>query len=94
MLKETENDIKDLLVKPFTATYKLGENNWVFEGRRHHSPDPRYEGVLLLNTAHITEFIMIRSSIGKWLLTGEALPEEILEHMQEIGKAFEDESSR
>jgi len=36
------------------------------------------------------EFVLIRSSIGKWLISGESLPEEMLEFSQEIGKAFEE----
>jgi hypothetical protein len=37
---------------------------------------------------------MIRSSIGKWLLTGDELPKDLSDDVQEIGKALEEESSR
>ena len=90
-MKETKVNSKDVSVKLFTTVYRFGESEWVFEVRRHHSPDPRFEGVLTLDSEHISDFVMIRSTIGKWLLTGEAIPTDILEHAQEIGKAFEDE---
>jgi hypothetical protein len=35
------------------------------------------------------EFVLIRSSTGRWMISGESLPPEMEAYAQEIGKVFE-----
>jgi hypothetical protein len=94
ILKQEVHDIKDLSVKYFTRAFPLGGKEWVFDVRQLPSADPRFEGTLTGDTEQPVEFVMIRTSIGKWLISGDSLPLEVEEYAQEIGKAFEEESSR
>jgi hypothetical protein len=55
----------------------------------YHPRDPRFEGTVKADDLHASDFVLVKSSIGKWLISGERLPVELKEHAQEIGKAFE-----
>jgi hypothetical protein len=35
------------------------------------------------------EFVIIRSTIGKWILSGESIPDKLFQYAHDIGKAFE-----
>jgi hypothetical protein len=85
--------IKHLAVKCFTTIFRLPGKEWVFDVRQHPSVDPRFEGILTGDIEEPVEFVMVRTSIGKWLITGDGLPSEIDDYVQEIGKAFEEQSS-
>jgi hypothetical protein len=86
--------MKDLSIIRFRITFALKDKHWLFYVRKHHSPDPRFEGTLTSEAENPVQFVMVRTSIGKWSITGDPLPSEINEHVQEIGKAFEKKSSR
>ena len=61
--------------------------------RAHRSQDPRFEVMTKMQDELPVEFVVVRSSTGKWLISGENLPAEIEECVDEIGKALDDEQT-
>ena len=83
-----------LPVFPFTMTLRLLDRDWLFDVRMLHSADPRFEGTVVVDGSKPVDFVMIRSSIGKWLITGDDLPGQLEEKAQDIWIAFEREVAR
>ncbi|HUQ65013.1 MAG TPA: hypothetical protein VM101_02590 [Flavitalea sp.] len=75
-------------VRTFDLVLNVAGKEWKFEVRRYPSTDPRFEGIASYNNQQRLDFIMIRTSIGKWLMHGGALPYDMVDHSQEIGNAF------
>jgi hypothetical protein len=93
-LEQDSNDIKDLSVRVFKTSLALDGKTWLFDVRKHHSADPRFEGTVINDAEQPVEFVMVRTSIGKWSITGDRLPSQMEEYVQKIGDAFEKKSSR
>jgi len=66
---------------------------WLFDVRAHRSQDPRFEVMTKMEDELPVEFVIVRSSTGKWLISGENLPAEIEECVNDIGKALGDEQN-
>jgi hypothetical protein len=88
LIQNPENT-KSSVLNRFTTTLPLQGKHWHFEVRLYHPRDPRFEGTVKEDDLHATDFVLVKSSIGKWLISGERLPIELKEHAQQIGKALE-----
>jgi hypothetical protein len=74
----------------FTITLSVYDKPWEFWVRKHPSEDTRFNALLNDGKDEKVEFVLIRSSIGKWVLSGESVPRELTEHAEFIGKSFEE----
>jgi len=93
MLEATGQNDKSAAVRSFCVALYVSGKEWIFEVRRYHSADPRFEGIVSIDHEQPVEFVMIRSSIGKWILRGDILPGEMFDHAQEIGNALAEQNS-
>lgn len=79
--------VKDLTVKSFSLSVMINGRMCKIEARKNISSDFRFKGKLERND-ETHAFVIIRSSTGKWIISGEKLPVEVQDNAQEIGKAM------
>jgi hypothetical protein len=70
------------------------EVSFSFHVATYHSEDLGFEASVMNGKNRELTFVMVRSSLGHWILSGDSLPNELTKHAQDIGRAFEAHSKK
>jgi hypothetical protein len=73
----------------FSCAVDIGEASYEFQVRKHPSAHDRYFIETATMDGEMISFVLVRTSIRQWAISGHNLPPSFSENTQVIGKLIE-----
>ena len=77
----------------FIISLNFEDASWEFKVRQQHSRDLRFHAIITSEEDRDVSFQIMRSASAQWIFKGKSLPVKLLKHGQDIGQAFEMQST-